>query len=255
MKKKQLLQILQDRYPEEEKKDLFAKVLCGDIKVNGECVKDPKRTFPGDIVISFGGKGFVSRGGNKLNHALHIWDISPRGMVFLDAGSSTGGFTDCLLKAGAEKVHSVDVGYNQLDYSLRTNPDVIVHERKNIMAIEDLDPKPDAAVADLSFRSIGGASSHILSLTKDKWLIALIKPQFEWENPPEEFDGIIRDPEIVREVALGVVDSLAEEGVYVHKAALSPIKGAAGNTELLFLLSDTEAIDKPVVKHMISGLF
>jgi 23S rRNA (cytidine1920-2'-O)/16S rRNA (cytidine1409-2'-O)-methyltransferase len=169
-----------------------------------------------------------------------VWDIPVEGKGFLDAGCSTGGFTDCLLQGGASFVHAVDVGYNQLDYSLRVNSKVYVHEKTNIMHIENLDPVPFGAVADLSFRSIADAAAKTLTLVSGKFLIALVKPQFEVEDPDESFDGIIRNTEEIYSIALEVLNKLWDEGSYVEKTALSPVKGRKGNQELLFLIRSEE---------------
>ncbi len=113
--------------------------------------------------------------------------------MILDAGSSTGGFSDCLLQNGAKAVHCVDVGYNQLDYSLRVKENVYVHEKQNIMNLDSLDPKPQGSVCDLSFRSISGAASHILKLCDNSFLICLIKPQFEVPRWKVDFTGVVDD--------------------------------------------------------------
>ncbi len=154
----------------------------------------------------------------------------------LDAGSSTGGFTDCLLQRGAKLVHSVDVGFNQLDWKLRTDARVIVHEKQNIMTLEALDPTPQAAVCDLSFRSIKGAASHILSLCGGTWLISLIKPQFEVPRWQENFFGVVEDPDLLERTMRNVHQALEEDGVGIKKLIRSPITGRKGNMEYLALL-------------------
>ena len=156
----------------------------------------------------------------------------------LDAGSSTGGFTDCLLQNGAKAVHSVDVGFNLLDFKIRNDSRVVVHEKQNIMTLakEDLVPAPRAAVADLSFRSIKGAASHILDLVGDTWLIALIKPQFEVPKWQENFFGVIEDPDLMKQTLTNVYENLQQDGVGILRATVSPIKGHKGNTEFLALL-------------------
>ena len=149
---------------------------------------------------------YVSRGGFKLEKALSEFGMDVTGLVMLDAGSSTGGFTDCLLQNGAKAVHSVDVGFNLLDFKIRNDSRVVVHEKQNIMTLtkEALVPAPQAAVADLSFRSIKGAASHILDLVGDTWLIALIKPQFEVPKWQENFFGVVDDPDLMRQTLTNV---------------------------------------------------
>lgn len=237
MKKKRLMQRLVEEFPEYTEKELFAAVLCGEVLVGSERIRDSKAMVAGDAVLELTRRKYVSRGGFKLEKVLELWDLPVRGSRVLDAGSSTGGFTDCLLQKGAESVYAVDVGYNQLDYSLRTDPSVVVMERTNIMSVESLDPPPHWAVADLSFRSLRSAARHILDLTLDRRLIALMKPQFELERPDDDFDGVIRDPELILEIAAKLMAEMAGEGAYVRNAALSPVTGRKGNQELLFDIS------------------
>jgi 23S rRNA (cytidine1920-2'-O)/16S rRNA (cytidine1409-2'-O)-methyltransferase len=231
-----LYTVLKTRYEDFSEKELYSLILCGHIRVNGGILRDPKAPVEPDCRVEFLGRRFVSRGGEKLDHGLAVFGIDVEGLVVVDAGSSTGGFTHCLLSRGAAAVHAVDVGYNQLDYSLRQDPRVIVHERTNVMDFHDPHPVPHGAVADLSFRSIRGAASHLLSLTTDQWLVALVKPQFEYPDPPEEFDGVIREKEVVREILRDTLAGLEAEGIFLHKAVVSPITGRKGNREFLFLL-------------------
>jgi len=240
MKKKPLLDVLTDLYPDMSRKDLFTEIMCGKVKIKGETIRDPKQKVSLDSVPEIGIRKYVSRGGYKLENVLTQWNIQIEGNGFLDAGCSTGGFTDCLLQSGASFVHAVDVGYNQLDYSLRVNEKVLVHEKTNIMHIEKLTPLPYGAVADLSFRSITEAAAKLLTLVSGKILIALVKPQFEIKDPNEDFDGIIRDTEEIYKVTVNVLEKLWNEGSFVQKAALSPVKGRKGNQELLFLITNRE---------------
>ena len=235
-RKRRLIDILRSRYPDTEGERLLARILCGEVLCAGGRIKDPKALVAEDAEISFQEKSFVSRGGEKLDKALDLWALDVRGKVMLDAGASTGGFTDCLLERGAALVHAVDVGYNQLHQRLRKDPRVLVRERTNVMDLDSLDPAPDAAVCDLSFRSLRNAAARILGLTAGKWLVALVKPQFEWRNPPEAFDGVVRSEEDLMTILLEVAKDLREEGVGLKAAAESPIRGASGNREFLFLL-------------------
>lgn len=233
--KKDLIEILIEEFDEYNSKELYSMIMCGEIKVHGETIREPRCKINQDSEIRLASRKWVSRGGEKLNHALKEWDINVEGKTIVDAGSSTGGFTDCLLQNGAVKVHAVDVGYNQLDYSLRTDSRVNVLERTNIMSIDSLEPAPDFGVADLSFRSITGAASHILRITEDNLLIALVKPQFEIPET-EGFDGVIRDTSLLHEVLRGTAKNLETEGVQIEAILESPIKGGKGNTEFLLRL-------------------
>ena len=234
-----LYTVLKNRYDDFSDKELYSLILCGEIRVEGGILKDPKAPVDPACRVEFLGRRFVSRGGEKLDHGLEVFGIDVKGRVVVDAGSSTGGFTHCLLSRGAETVHAVDVGYNQLDYSLRQDPRVIVHERTNVMDFHDPRPVPHGAVADLSFRSIRGAASWLLSLTSEKWLVALIKPQFEYPHPPEEFDGVVKDEKVIREILIETLEGLEEEGAHLHGVSASPITGRKGNREFLFLLRTT----------------
>ncbi|MFA6844131.1 MAG: TlyA family RNA methyltransferase [Sphaerochaetaceae bacterium] len=245
-KKKPLLDLLVKQFPQYKRDQLSAFVACRNVLVDGVLCSEGRTCFDEQSEISFTFEKYVSRGGYKLEHALLVFDLSVESMVFLDAGSSTGGFTDCLLQKGALCVHSVDVGTNQLSWRLRADKRVVVHEKQNIMTLEkaNLDPLPQAAVCDLSFRSITGAASHILSLCGDTYLVSLIKPQFEVPKGLNDFNGVIEDSSLLRKVMLGVYDHLAEERVSVLNLTKSPITGHKGNTEYLALLTKKNGLGK-----------
>lgn len=237
-----LLQLLKIRFPEIPPKELYAKILCGEVTVDGEHHRDPKLRVAQNAVIEFEQRTYVSRGGLKLEAAIQAWQLPISGRIFLDAGASTGGFTDCLLQHGAAQVHAVDVGYNQLDYTLRIDSRVRVAERTNIMHVKKLDPPADAAVADLSFRSLRGAAAHIIGLTREKWMIGLLKPQFEVEGIEtrsgslESFNGVVQ-PQDTQHILEQAIRFLKDEGVTVKAVTASPITGRRGNREFLLLLA------------------
>lgn len=241
-RKRRLIDILRSRFPDQDRERLLALVLCGEVFVAGERCKDPKTAVSETDEISIRERPFVSRGGEKLDRALSLWGIDVRGKVVLDAGASTGGFTDCLLRRGAVLVHAVDVGSNQLHPSLLRDPRVLAKERTNVMGLDSLDPEPHGAVCDLSFRSLRTAATHILELTSENWLVALVKPQFEWRNPPPSFDGVVRSTEDLEAILKSLVQAFAGEGVVVRELTESPIRGASGNREFLFLLSAGKAV-------------
>ena len=224
MKKLSLIEIVSKQFPETHRDVLYTKIMCGEVLVNGEKNPNPSCKVPFNSKLTFVLERYVSRAGLKLEAALKEWNIDVKNKIFLDAGSSTGGFTDCLLKNGAVKVFAVDVGYNQLAYSLRKDPRVIVYEKRNIMSLSNLDSVPNAGVADLSFRSISGAGRHIINLTSEKWMITLIKPQFEIDTLKyPEFKGIIYDKSILHNVLMEVLVKLDKD--MLRKSNVSAIAG------------------------------
>lgn len=231
-----LLDLLVSLYPETPREKLFSRVLCGEVLVDGSVLRDPKLAVSVDAEVALSSRKFVSRGGFKLDPVLDAWAVAVTEKVFLDAGCSTGGFTDALLQRGAALVHAVDVGVGQLDWKLRVHPKVHLLEGCNVMELQSLEPKPQAAVADLSFRSLRGAAAKILSLTSEGWLIALIKPQFEWNNPPADFQGIVPD-ERLDEILRALEGDLKKEGVALVDLLPSAVRGRRGNQEFLAKLA------------------
>ncbi len=241
MPKISVIKLLQNHDPSLDKDKATALVLCHNVFVNGELCTDSKRVFDSTATVEIIFPKYVSRGGFKLEKALDTFSLpSLAGKVALDAGSSTGGFSDCLLQRGVSAVHCVDVGFNLLDFKIRSDSRTVIHEKCNIMSlsVSDLSPAPDFAVADLSFRSIKGAASHVLSLTSERWMIALIKPQFEVPRWQENFFGVVEDEALMRETLASVWENLDSEGIGIFEAVASPIRGHKGNTEFLALLKD-----------------
>jgi 23S rRNA (cytidine1920-2'-O)/16S rRNA (cytidine1409-2'-O)-methyltransferase len=238
MRKRPLLQVLQNLEPGSSREELLARILCGEVRVDGARIRDPR--FPVDCSeVSLERRPFVSRGGLKLDGALAAHGPAVAGLCLLDAGCSTGGFTDCLLQRGAARVIAVDVGYGQLDYRLRRDPRVTALERTNILSLVpgSLPEVPDAAVADLSFRSLRRAAAHLLTLTSRHWLLALVKPQFEWRSAGADFRGVVRDPEVRRRVLASLARDLGAEGVFLERVAAASPAGARGNREFFFWLT------------------
>lgn len=235
-----LLDLLVLRFPDSDRDTLYRHVMCSEVLVDGAPRRDPQERVPTESRIEITARRFVSRAGEKLDAALTAWQIDVNDTVWLDAGASTGGFTDALLQRGAALVHAVDVGYNQLDYRLRVDPRVRVRERTNILEVKSLDPPPFAAVCDLSFRSLRGVLRHILMLTDGRWGIALLKPQFEvaaeikWGDRPETalVDGI-PDDDVREDVIATTVAALRTGGVETVKTLDSPVAGRKGNREVL----------------------
>lgn len=246
-----LLDLLVRIYPEIPREKLYSYILCREVSVDGGRIRNPKEPVRPDADVKLVPAPYVSRGGIKLAHAFTQWNIPVEGAVMLDAGSSSGGFTDCLLQRGAVNVYAVDVGFNQLSYRIRNDSRVIAMEQTNIMDVGQLDPAPEAAVADLAFRSIEGAAEKILSLTRGRWMIALIKPQFEFDPALDgnDFDGIVRDETLQKEILLRTCRKLKSAGVFTHALTESPIFGKKGNREFLVLLKEV-----PAVQHSLEEL-
>lgn len=181
---------------------------------------------------------FVSRGGEKLEAALEAFDINCSGRICLDIGSSTGGFTDCLLQRGAFKVYDIDSGRDQLAWKIRTDSRVEVYEKTNARFLEKLklSPLPDLIVTDVSFISVTKIAPSVLKAVPNfkEWII-LIKPQFEAEKHEIGKGGIIRVSQIRDEIVSRFISKMNEEGFVMEDKITSPIKGAKGNIEYLGL--------------------
>lgn len=188
------------------------------------------------IALARPARPYVSRGGEKLAAALDAFGIRVADRRALDAGASTGGFTDCLLRRDVSVVHAVDVGRGQLAWSVRCDPRVVVMERTNIRNLEPsaLDAPVDLAVADLSFISLVTVAPALVRCTSpDADLVLLVKPQFEAGRSRVGKGGIVRDPAVHAAVLLEVVTGLANAGLTVVDAIASPLHGADGNREFL----------------------
>ena len=215
-------------------------IRAGEVRVAGQVVDAPAKLVPdvADIAVAQPPR-FVSRGGFKLEAALDQFGIDPAGKVCADAGSSTGGFTDCLLQRGATRVYAVDVGTNQLHWRLRQDPRVIVRERENARYLEALPERVAIAVADLSFISLTLVLPQIFKWMADSpeaAIIALIKPQFEAGRAQVGRGGIVRDPAVHAEVVDKIARFATGNGWPARGVIESPITGAEGNHEFLIWL-------------------
>ena len=195
---------------------------------------------------------YVSRGGLKLEKAILDFQLSLQDYIAMDIGSSTGGFTDCMLKNGAAKVFAIDVGYGQLDWKLRNDPRVVVMERTNIRNVtkEDIKESIDFISIDVSFISLKlvlPISKDIMS--KDGKIIALIKPQFEAEQSDVGKGGIVRDKDIHYKVIKDIISYCNDIGLGSYGLTYSPITGAKGNIEFLIYLknNDTKSISDDII--------
>lgn len=212
-------------------------VMAGEVFVGTEKVSKASQKFAKDVPLSLKEKPkFASRGGLKLEGALDAFEIDVTDFVCLDSGSSTGGFTDCLLQRGAKKVHAVDVGTNQLVYRLRTDPRVIVREKYNLrqLTTEELGEEVDLTVLDLSFISLTKVLPAVFSVLKDGGqVVALIKPQFELSREEVGKGGIVREPELHQKAVQTIQDFVLTSNRKWRGLIESPITGRDGNVEFL----------------------
>ena len=204
--------------------------------VRGAVAEKPASLVAPDEAITVAGspRRFVSRGGDKLDAAIDRSGVAVEGRWCLDAGASTGGFTDCLLRRGAAAVAAVDVGYGQLAWELRTDPRVTVLERTNVRDLkpDDLPFRPELLVADLSFISLRTILPTLAGLaSQDAALVLLVKPQFEAGPRDVGRGGVVRDPDVWRRVLLEVADAAADAGLAPQAIIPSPLLGPAGNAE------------------------
>jgi len=222
-----------------------ALIMAGQVVVGDHAADKAGQQVAADAEIRIKGEAlpYVGRGGLKLRKALDEFGVDVSGLVALDVGASTGGFTDCLLQAGARKVFAVDVGYGQLAWKLRRDPRVVNIEKTNIryLAPDRLDETPAVAVIDASFISLGKVLPAVAGLIGPGGrIIALIKPQFEVGRGEVGKGGIVRDPAAHEKAVAGVRQAATELGATVCGVCDSPILGADGNREFLILLEIPE---------------
>lgn len=214
-------------------------IMSGNVYVNGEKEDKAGSMFEQEgmrLEVRDAGQKYVSRGGLKLEKAVECWEISLDGLVCMDIGASTGGFTDCMLQNGAQKVYSVDVGHGQLDWKLRNDPRVVCMEKTNFrhMAPGDIEEEVDFASVDVSFISLTRMLIPARNLLRSGGqMVCLIKPQFEAGRGKVGKKGVVRDPAVHEEVIHKVIDFASSIGFAVQHLEYSPIRGPEGNIEYL----------------------
>lgn len=251
--KKRLDVILFERGLAESREKAKLIIMEGIVYVNNQ-KSDKPGTFYDDsceVEVRSTKLRYVSRGGLKLEKALQSFDITLRGLTAMDVGASTGGFTDCMLQNGCKKVYSVDVGYGQLDWKLRNNPNVVNLERTNIRYIDKslIEDDINFFSVDVSFISLCLVLPVIREIVKNGALgVCLIKPQFEAGREKVGKKGVVRDKEVHVEVIEKICRFCADNGFAVLDLDYSPVKGPEGNIEYLLLIkkSDNAYIDEPV---------
>lgn len=219
-----------------------ASIMAGDIFVDGMRVDKAGEKVKRSADIQFKGEAlpYVSRGGLKLEKAINKFSLELQGKVCLDIGASTGGFTDCMLQNGAQKVYSIDVGYGQFAWKLRVDPRVVCMERTNVRYVkpEDIGEYADFASIDVSFISLEKVLPAVLNLLKeDGSIVALIKPQFEAGREKIGKKGVVREKSTHEEVINNIVNFVKKEGIKIIDIEYSPIKGPEGNIEYLIYIT------------------
>jgi 23S rRNA (cytidine1920-2'-O)/16S rRNA (cytidine1409-2'-O)-methyltransferase len=236
--KKRLDVLLVERGLAESRSQAQALVLAGRVKGHTKAGEQVEETSELEVER---GPRFVSRGGEKLAGALEAFGVDVDGEDCLDVGASTGGFTDCLLQAGAARVIALDVGYGQLHPKLRDDPRVTVLERTNVRELrcEDLPFRPTFVVCDVSFIGLGKALPPALACAAPGWrALVLVKPQFEAGPADVGKGGVVRDPEVHRRVVDDVVAGAPGWGARVLGLEPSPLLGPKGNREFFVHLAD-----------------
>ena len=255
MPKVRLDVLLVERGLAESRAKAQALIMAGQVRIAGQTALKPATAISSDSELSVdSGPRFVSRGGEKLDAALEAFAVDVKGLTCADVGSSTGGFSDCMLQRGAARIYAIDVGKGILHWKLRNDPRVVVMEDTNARFVESLPERIDFVTIDASFISL-----KILLPVVKKWLpntpippslpgkggaggtglVALIKPQFEaGKKDVSRGDGVIRDPQIHRQVLNDVLAYAQQEGFGIHGLIKSPLLGPKGNAEFLVWLKE-----------------
>lgn len=234
-----------------------AYIMAGIVYVEG-CKEEKAGTkLPPDIKIEVRGNQmkYVSRGGYKLEKAMKEFDISLDGKICIDIGASTGGFTDCMLQNGAEKVYAIDVGYGQFAWKLRSDPRVICLEKTNMRYVthEQIPDEADFASVDVSFISLTKILPAAVGvLGENGRLVCLIKPQFEAGREKVGKKGVVKDQAVHREVIRKIVNYAMEQRLGILGLSFSPIKGPEGNIEyLIYLAKNQRGMAETMVQEML----
>ncbi|MFC2014392.1 TlyA family RNA methyltransferase [Chloroflexota bacterium] len=238
MAKRRIDSLMVDRDLVESRNMAQALIMAGEVMVGGKAVIKAGTMVAEEEVITIAEPPpFVSRGGLKLDYALDFFGLDVSSLVAADIGASTGGFTDCLLKRGANRVYAIDVGYGQLDYRLRQDSRVVVMERVNARYPVNLPEKADLATMDVSFISVEKVIPSIARLVKESgYILVLVKPQFEARREEVGRGGVIKQPAIHARVLGRFITWVTGHGFRLGGLVASPITGASGNREFFLLL-------------------
>ena len=222
-------------------------IMTGNVFVNGQREDKAGSTFKEDALIEVKGNPmkYVSRGGYKLEKAIDLWQVPLQDKICMDVGSSTGGFTDCMLQNGAQNVYSIDVGRGQLAWKLRQDERVISMEKTNIRYVtrEDIADFIDFFSVDVAFISLKKVLEPVKALlTQEGQGVCLVKPQFEAGREKVGKKGVVRDPRVHREVLEQIMQYVLSIGFEILELSFSPIKGPEGNIEYLLYIQNTDRI-------------
>ena len=255
MARVRLDQLLTDRGLARSRAEAQALIHAGAVELDGiRRLKPGQQVDAGADVTILERPRWASRAGHKLEHALDAFEIDPEGMACLDAGASTGGFTDVLLSRGARTVYAVDVGRGQLLQRLRDDPRVVSMERTNLRDLRELPDPIDLVTLDLSFIGLGHVLPAVRSLLADGGrVVALVKPQFEAGRAEVPRGGVVTDPATWRRVLERVSDDARRSGLHPHRVVRSPITGGDGNVEFLMALGNDDPVSAADVNAMIEG--
>lgn len=239
--KERLDVLLVKRNLAESREKAKAIIMSGNVLVNGEREDKAGTTFDEKVEITIKGQAmkYVSRGGYKLEKAIDVWQVELSDKICMDIGSSTGGFTDCMLQNGASKVYAIDVGTNQLAWKLRQDERVVCMEKTNIRYVtpDMIDELVDFASVDVAFISLTKVLEPAYNLLNDNAkMVCLIKPQFEAGREKVGKKGVVRDKSVHVEVIESVVSYAASIGFDIMNIEYSPIKGPEGNIEYLMYI-------------------
>ncbi len=254
MKKTRLDVLLVQRGLAQTRERAQALILAGKVSLNGQIVNKPGLQVNPEAEIAVAEDfPFVSRGGAKLAQALRTFPIEVKNKIALDIGASTGGFTDCLLQAGALKVYAVDVNTKQLDWKLQQNPKVVPLEKNaRYLVPEDLPETPELAVVDVSFISVLKILPALRKIMSSGDVVVLIKPQFEAGRRQVGKKGIVKDRKVHQEVLLRVLGHSQEQGFAVKGLVACEILGQKGNREFLaWLQPGGQSLDDKSLKNII----
>jgi 23S rRNA (cytidine1920-2'-O)/16S rRNA (cytidine1409-2'-O)-methyltransferase len=248
VRKERLDKLLVEKGMAQTRERARALIMAGKVAVEGKRVDKPGAQIDAEAQLQLQAEDFpyVSRGGKKLEWALKAFGIDPKGMVVMDVGASTGGFTDCVLQKGARKVYAVDVGYGQLAWKLRKDPSVVNLERRNIRYLQrkEVEEEVDLILIDTSFISVEKFLSRLLEfLQKGGSILSLIKPQFEVGKGEVGKGGVVREAALHQEVIERISKFSRSLGMKVLGVIESPLLGPKGNKEFFIYLKKENGKD------------